>query len=96
MEQVLINLAFLTFTIVISHLGTDVLAAQRIAMNAMSLSFLPGFGFAIAATALVGQSIGARRPDEGAAVARRRLPASASRQAHARFDPPLIPFDETK
>lgn len=70
MEQVLINLAFLTFTIVISHLGTDVLAAQRIAMNAMSLSFLPGFGFAIAATALVGQSIGAKRPDEGAEVAK--------------------------
>ena len=70
MEQVLINLAFLTFTIVISHLGTDVLAAQRIAMNAMSISFLPGFGFAIAATALVGQSIGARRPEEGATVAK--------------------------
>ncbi|MCX6048148.1 MAG: MATE family efflux transporter [Chloroflexi bacterium] len=70
MEQVLINLAFLSFTIVISHLGTQVLAAQRIAMNAMSLSFLPGFGFAIAATALVGQSIGAHRPEEGKAVAR--------------------------
>jgi Na+-driven multidrug efflux pump len=39
-------------------------------MNALSLSFLPGVGFAIAATALVGQSIGARRPDEGAAAAR--------------------------
>ena len=33
-------------------------------MNAMSLSFLPGFGFGIAATALVGQSIGARQPEE--------------------------------
>lgn len=70
LEQVLMNLAFLAFTIVISHLGTHVLAAQRIAMNAMSLSFLPGFGFAIAATALVGQSIGARRPAEGAAIAK--------------------------
>lgn len=69
-EQVLMNLAFLTFTIVISHLGTDVLAAQRIAMNAMSISFLPGFGFAIAATALVGQTIGAQRPEQGAVVAK--------------------------
>ncbi len=63
-EQVLISVAFLIFTIVIAHLGTMSLAAQRIAMNAMSLSFLPGFGFGIAATALVGQSIGARQPDE--------------------------------
>jgi Na+-driven multidrug efflux pump len=39
-------------------------------MNALSLSFLPGIGFAIAATALVGQSIGARRPAEGAAATR--------------------------
>ena len=63
-EQVLISVAFLIFTIVVAHLGTMALAAQRIAMNAMSLSFLPGFGFGIAATALVGQSIGARQPEE--------------------------------
>lgn len=69
-EQVLMNLAFLSFTIVISHLGTEVLAAQRIAMNAMSISFLPGFGFAIAATALVGQSIGAQQPEQGAVIAK--------------------------
>ena len=36
----------------------------------MSVSFLPGLGFALAATALVGQSIGARRPDEAKAVTR--------------------------
>jgi Na+-driven multidrug efflux pump len=36
----------------------------------MSLSFLPGFGFGIAATTLVGQSIGARRPQDGKAAAR--------------------------
>ena len=36
----------------------------------MSLSFLPGIGFGIAATALVGQSVGARRLDEGGAAAR--------------------------
>lgn len=67
-EQVLISVAFLIFTIVVAHLGTMALAAQRIAMNAMSLSFLPGFGFGIAATALVGQSIGARQPEEGRVV----------------------------
>jgi Na+-driven multidrug efflux pump len=51
-------------------LGTETLAAQRISFNALSLSFLPGMGFGIAATALVGQSVGARRIGEGAAAAR--------------------------
>lgn len=69
-EQVLMSLSFLVMTTVVSHLGTLTLAAQRVAMNAMSLSFLPGLGFSIAATALVGQSVGARRPAEGQAAAR--------------------------
>ena len=70
LEQVLVSSAFLALAIVVARLGTDVLAAQRIAFNALSLSFLPGIGFGIAATALVGQSIGARRIAEGAAAAR--------------------------
>ena len=69
-EQMLMSLAFLVMTTVVSHVGTLTLAAQRVAMNAMSLSFLPGFGFSIAATALVGQSVGAKRPAEGQAAAR--------------------------
>ena len=64
-EQVLISAAFTVLTIVVASLGTSALAAHRIAFNALSLSFLPGFGFSIAATALVGQSVGARRLDEG-------------------------------
>jgi putative MATE family efflux protein len=69
-EQVLMSFAFLFLTTVVAHLGTVTLAAQRVALNAMSLSFLPGFGFGIAATTLVGQSIGARRPQDGQAAAR--------------------------
>ena len=67
-EQVLISAAFTALTILIVRLGTDALAAQRVAGNAMSVSLLPGFGFAIAATALVGQSLGARRPGEARAA----------------------------
>jgi len=67
-EQVLITTGFFLLTLVVARLGTAALAAHRIAMNAMSLSFLPGFGFGMAATTLVGQSIGARRPLEGAAA----------------------------
>lgn len=68
-EQLLISTAFLTMSIVVAQLGTEALAAHRIAMNAMSVSFLPGIGFGLAATALVGQSIGAQRSHEGRAVA---------------------------
>lgn len=67
-EQVLATLGFLALAVVVARLGTDVLAAQRITFNALSLSFLPGVGFGIAATALVGQSVGARRIGEGAAA----------------------------
>jgi Na+-driven multidrug efflux pump len=63
------SVAFLTMSIVVAQLGTLALAAHRIAMNAMSISFLPGLGFAMAATALVGQSMGARQYGEGRAVA---------------------------
>jgi putative MATE family efflux protein len=70
LEQVLATLAFLALAVVVARLGTGVLAAQRITFNALSLSFLPGVGFGIAATTLVGQSIGAGRIADGAAAAR--------------------------
>lgn len=70
LEQMLVSAAFFALTIVVAQLGTLTLAAHRITINAISLSFLPGIGFGIAATALVGQSVGARRIDEGAGAAR--------------------------
>jgi putative MATE family efflux protein len=70
LEQVLLTTGFLALTILVAHLGTETLAAQRIAMSALSFSFLPGIGFGLAATALVGQSIGAGRPDSAAGVGR--------------------------
>jgi Na+-driven multidrug efflux pump len=69
-EQILVTTAFLAMTILVARLGTDTLAAQRISMSALSFSFLPGIGFSLAATSLVGQSIGARRPREGAGMTR--------------------------
>lgn len=68
LEQILVSGAFFAITIIVGRLGTDMLAANRIAINALSLAFLPGFGFAIAATALVGQSVGARKIEEGEAA----------------------------
>jgi MATE family multidrug resistance protein len=62
MEQVLSSGAFMTLVGVVALIGTHALAAQQITFTALSLAFLPAFGFSIAATALVGQSIGARVP----------------------------------
>lgn len=69
LEQLLTSAAFTSMTGIVATLGTAALASHRIAFNVLSLSFLPGFGFAIAATALVGQSVGAREPEEGAEAA---------------------------
>jgi len=68
-EQLLITAAFTALTILVARLGTDALAASRVVGNAMSVSLLPGFGFAIAATTLVGQSFGAGKPEAGRAAA---------------------------
>src|SRR5258706_11950667 len=70
MEQVLVSSGFLVLALVVARLGMVTLAAHQIAFVALSFSFLPGIGFGIAATTLVGQSLGAGRMDEGAVVVR--------------------------
>lgn len=44
----------------IMHLGNTAYAANQIVVTIESVSFMPGWGFAVAATAMVGQRIGAR------------------------------------
>lgn len=50
------------FVVVVFMLGTAVVAGHNIAQQAVFLSMFPGFGFAMAATALTGQSLGAGNP----------------------------------
>jgi putative MATE family efflux protein len=50
------------FVVVVFMLGTAVAAGHNIAQQAVFLSMFPGFGFSMAATALVGQSLGAGNP----------------------------------
>ncbi|RIK47171.1 MAG: MATE family efflux transporter [Chloroflexi bacterium] len=64
-EELAFSLSLAVLTVLVAMLGTQALAAQRIAFNALSLAFLPGFGVALAASALVGQSVGARDPRFG-------------------------------
>ena len=70
-EQVITTLAFVGLTVAVGRmLGTVTLAAHRITIAVMSIAFLPGFGFAIATTSLVGQAFGARRLEEIKPIAR--------------------------
>ncbi|MBA2518530.1 MAG: MATE family efflux transporter [Chloroflexia bacterium] len=63
-EQMLSSGAFITLIAVVALIGTPALAAQQLAFTALSVAFLPGIAFSITATALVGQSIGARLPTD--------------------------------
>ena len=63
LEQICMRLGFLAYTKIIAGLGTIVFAAHQIFINILSLSFSFGEGFGIAASSLVGQNLGARRPD---------------------------------
>ncbi len=63
LERFLISSGQILYVRQVSALGTLAYAAHAIAVNAESVSYMPGFGFATAATTLVGQNLGAQRPD---------------------------------
>jgi MATE family multidrug resistance protein len=62
-EQMLFRGGQMFFARILAELGTVAYAANQVAINGWSLSFMPGFGFALAATTLVGQGLGAEDPD---------------------------------
>ncbi|MCR4402570.1 MAG: MATE family efflux transporter [Firmicutes bacterium] len=63
LERLVISSGMLVYIREVAGLGTVVYAAHNVANNAESLSFMPGLAFATAATALVGQGLGAGKPD---------------------------------
>jgi putative MATE family efflux protein len=63
-EQLVLRTGQIMFAKVISSLGTVTFAAHQVGMNILSLSFMPGLAFATSATTLVGQCLGAKRPDD--------------------------------
>jgi putative MATE family efflux protein len=75
-EQTMLSAGFLLYGAMVITLGTSVYATQRITFQAINLAFMPAFGYATAATTLVGQSLGARHPEAAQAATR-----SALRQA---------------
>ena len=55
--------AYIAATVIIAPLGTIAIAANSFAIIAEGFCYLPGYGMQDAATTLVGQSLGAKRPD---------------------------------
>jgi Na+-driven multidrug efflux pump len=62
-EQVFMRIGFLAYAAIVARLGTTEYATHLICMNILTLSFCFGDGLSIAASALVGQNLGAKRPD---------------------------------
>ena len=53
------SMSFLVFVSIIATYGTVELAGYQVGLRIEGIAFMPGFGFAIAAMALVGQNLGA-------------------------------------
>jgi len=62
-EQLIMRVGFFMFVKVVAGLGTMALAIHQICMNIVMLSFGFAEGLGIASGALVGQNLGAKRPD---------------------------------
>jgi putative MATE family efflux protein len=61
LERLIMRLGQVLYFGLIVKIGADTYAAHTIAGNIETFSYMPGYGLAIAATTLVGQSIGAKR-----------------------------------
>jgi len=56
--------SFLVFVSIIAYYGTAELAGYQVGLRIEGIAFMPGFGFAIASMALVGQSLGAKNKEQ--------------------------------
>jgi putative MATE family efflux protein len=63
-ERLLTFGSFMLFTAVIARYGTEALAGYQIGLRVEGLAFMPGIGFTIAAMALMGQGLGAKKPQQ--------------------------------
>lgn len=58
-EQMIMQIGFMMFALTVSGLGTATFAAHQIALNVNGLTWMPAQAFGVAATAIVGQCLGA-------------------------------------
>lgn len=63
LDQFFMCSAYVAGTLIVAPLGTVAVAANSLAVTAESLCYMPGYGIGSAATAIIGQTIGAKRRD---------------------------------
>jgi putative MATE family efflux protein len=63
-ERALSAGSFMLFSAIIAYYGTEALAGYQIGLRVEGVAFMPGIGFTIAAMTLMGQGLGAKRPDQ--------------------------------
>jgi putative MATE family efflux protein len=63
-ERALTFGSFMLFTAIIARYGTEALAGYQIGLRVEGIAFMPGIGFTIAAMALMGQGLGAKKPEQ--------------------------------
>ncbi len=63
-DRFLQNTGSLVFAKVILLYGTTVYAAHQVGLAIEAISFMPGYGIAVAAATMVGQNLGAGKPDD--------------------------------
>lgn len=63
-ERFVQSLAMMLHLKILATLGTTAIAVSTLGSNVEQLSFMPSIGFSVAASTLVGQRLGAKRPEE--------------------------------
>jgi putative MATE family efflux protein len=69
LEQLALQGGRIVYTFMLANVGAVQFAAHQIAMQIESISFMPGFGFSVAAMTLVGQYLGMGMPHRAAQYA---------------------------
>jgi len=64
LERAISSMSFIFFVAIIAWYGSVELAGYQVGLRVEGIAFMPGFGFAIAAMALVGQNLGANNKEK--------------------------------
>ncbi len=67
-ERLVMRIGQVVYGALIIKIGTTAYAAHNIAGNIETFSYMPAIGFAVAASTLVGQNLGAEKPEEAKQV----------------------------